>query len=343
MVLTYSYKLLSPLIGSLVLTSSYLVVKHSQNKPISWVNPWICMPFVVLYSVYLWYFGLMHGKSGIVNAITCKYNCWDFPLEWFSGIVSGLITTAVFVSSYLWLLNTLKESFTFGEAGLIAQGFTLFLYQSLINMASFGALKRYHSNMQNSTLIIQVIYVTFLWNQTFYSSLQVGLTAILLLAYIVYKFNLKSAKVFYLLTILVCVGFIIIPLHLLLQQSPLVWIFSQVFTDITLVSSDKFYIVTDQVLINKWFQLKLFLYWSCCIVVAALAVSNQIFYAKRASTRTRKVFHVLAVLVYVPGLYLRCTFLYLASGVILGVFLFLEVFTVQLNNFWNFNVLLNRF
>lgn len=45
----------------------------------------------------------------------------------------------------------------------------------------------------------------------------------------------------------------------------------------------------------------------------------------RATTSTRKLFHLLTVLVYVPGLLYERTLLYLASGIIMGLFVFLEV------------------
>ncbi|CAH1987092.1 unnamed protein product [Acanthoscelides obtectus] len=67
------------------------------------------------------------------------------------------------------------------------------------------------------------------------------------------------------------------------------------------------------------------MYWSFCTGVAILSVSNQIFYAKKASTGKRKIFHILCVAVYIPGLLCKCSLLYLASGMLTGAFFFLEI------------------
>lgn len=65
--------------------------------------------------------------------------------------------------------------------------------------------------------------------------------------------------------------------------------------------------------------------WSILSTAAAIVVHRKINGAKKASTVVRKIFHLLAVAVYVPGLIYHCNFLYLASGVVLGVFIILDV------------------
>lgn len=52
----------------------------------------------------------------------------------------------------------------------------------------------------------------------------------------------------------------------------------------------------------------------------ALHVSKQ----RQTTTRTRKLFHILIVLVFVPGLLWQCTFLFVASGLLLAAFFMLE-------------------
>lgn len=51
----------------------------------------------------------------------------------------------------------------------------------------------------------------------------------------------------------------------------------------------------------------------------------QFNYGRRTTTATRKVFHLLIVLVYGPGLWYQCRLLYLASGLMLAVLIVLEV------------------
>uniref|UniRef100_A0A182TV54 dolichol kinase n=1 Tax=Anopheles melas TaxID=34690 RepID=A0A182TV54_9DIPT len=51
----------------------------------------------------------------------------------------------------------------------------------------------------------------------------------------------------------------------------------------------------------------------------------QFNYGRRTTTATRKVFHLLIVLVYGPGLWYQCRLLYLASGLMLAVLIVLEM------------------
>lgn len=54
-------------------------------------------------------------------------------------------------------------------------------------------------------------------------------------------------------------------------------------------------------------------------------ITYQIQSDSHANTARRKGFHLLAILVYIPGLLWEPTLLYLASGVIMGGFIMLEV------------------
>lgn len=60
------------------------------------------------------------------------------------------------------------------------------------------------------------------------------------------------------------------------------------------------------------------------LALAGLAVSWQIKKNQKGTTRTRKIFHILIVLVFAPGLIYQCQFLYVASTVVLAVFIVLE-------------------
>ncbi|KAJ8985328.1 hypothetical protein NQ317_008358 [Molorchus minor] len=142
--------------------------------------------------------------------------------------------------------------------------------------------------MQISTLIIQM-----------------GLLGCGLIGISVYYVGIRSAKAFYLTAVLLLTFTVFVPLHILLDESPIWWIFNQILGNMS--------------------TLKLVIYWSFCAGIAVLAVSNQIFYARKASTGMRKVFHILSLVVFIPGLLYKCSFLYLASGVVVGIFLALEI------------------
>jgi dolichol kinase len=60
------------------------------------------------------------------------------------------------------------------------------------------------------------------------------------------------------------------------------------------------------------------------LALAGFAVSWQIKKSTSVTTSVRKIFHVLIVMVFVPGLIFQCQFLYVASTVILAVFIVLE-------------------
>ena len=72
-------------------------------------------------------------------------------------------------------------------------------------------------------------------------------------------------------------------------------------------------------------QILIVAYWSGCLFLASVAIIFQVLRSSHASTSTRKIFHILAVMVYIPGLIWDPTFLYLASGVVLALFLMIEV------------------
>lgn len=57
---------------------------------------------------------------------------------------------------------------------------------------------------------------------------------------------------------------------------------------------------------------------------AGMAVTWQIRKNQKGTTRTRKIFHILIVLVFVPGLIYQCQFLYVASTIALAIFIVLE-------------------
>ena len=73
------------------------------------------------------------------------------------------------------------------------------------------------------------------------------------------------------------------------------------------------------------------------LVITTSFVIYRVNRKQQTNTGTRKVFHLLIVLVYVPGLLYQCTFLYLASGIMLAVFIVLEVRIGAVNSLRNAN------
>lgn len=73
-------------------------------------------------------------------------------------------------------------------------------------------------------------------------------------------------------------------------------------------------------------QIILIGYWIICLLLGITVITYQVLINLQATTSTRKMFHLLAVLVYIPGLIYERILLYLASGIIMGLFVFLEVY-----------------
>ena len=68
------------------------------------------------------------------------------------------------------------------------------------------------------------------------------------------------------------------------------------------------------------------IYWLICSILAILVIRRQIYKKKRANTVVRKIFHVLSVMVYIPGIFFCPNLLYFASSLVLAIFLLVEVF-----------------
>ncbi|KAK5650634.1 hypothetical protein RI129_001663 [Pyrocoelia pectoralis] len=126
---------------------------------------------------------------------------------------------------------------------------------------------------------------------------QVGLCAVATVILLTHKFkSLRNTMSFYLITISVL---------------PLLWIMDFLFFDDVA-------------------RTKMVIYKIICSCTAVLAVNYQISGTEKATPAIRKVFHIFAVAVYLPCLICQCSLIYLASGVVLGIFAMLE--TMRLLN-----------
>ncbi|XP_074114082.1 dolichol kinase isoform X3 [Cotesia typhae] len=72
-------------------------------------------------------------------------------------------------------------------------------------------------------------------------------------------------------------------------------------------------------------QIFLIMYWTVCLLIGIIIITHQILSESSASTIERKTFHILAVLVYIPGLIWEPTLLYLASGIVMILFMMFEL------------------
>ncbi|KAJ8965414.1 hypothetical protein NQ314_004167 [Rhamnusium bicolor] len=192
---TPTYKLASLLSTGLLLTSAVIAVQKSKNQRLKIINTWTIL-VLLLTSV------LFH---------VC------FHKDWLFCVLSGVASTLIYFKIYIFVLSKFEECFTLGEAGLISQGVVIVIYIATINVMN-SSQGSYKSNVQISTLIIQV-----------------GLLGIGTIAVMAYNFKIKSAKAFYITTFAVITLVILLPLHMLLNRSPVLWILNLIFSDLTLI------------------------------------------------------------------------------------------------------------
>ncbi|XP_071050916.1 dolichol kinase [Onthophagus taurus] len=259
------YQLTALLTLGILYTTTVFIIRYSSTQCTVIPKRSLFLPFIVITALYH-----LHFDKGLA------FSCF-----------ASLLSTLGFYKLYLFVLSGFPQCFTLGEALACAQGFTIFIFSSIVNiMESFKKPPKTTSQMSTITL-------------------QVGLLTVTSFVYMLYKHpSLRSPKLFYPSLFLALTFLMVIPLQILILKNPLVWIF-ELFTRDTM-------------------QIKIFLYWSLCISAAVYTLIKQISGAQKASSVVRKTFHILAVLIYVPGLLAECSILYLASGVVLGLFIGIE-------------------
>ncbi|XP_043278502.1 dolichol kinase [Venturia canescens] len=298
-------------------------IKHRENANSGlWLGPLIglCAAATILreensYSEIC----LIVGITGVGLVISClclytrlwllsdKTDVRDFQILYFlpSGVSSMLFllwANKGLLASVSWGLGVGTMStwgvvqtmscfpgcFTIGEATTVMHGIILFILSAVTNLPL-----RYHLPPIHDDDIATTI-------------LQVGMLYVALNCLLCGFFpKLRSTKNFYLL-IVGGLALLLVPvLHILLDRSPLVWIVLYVFGSLTTII--------------------LLLYWAFCLVLGIGVLAYQILLSSHATSVTRKSFHLLAVLVYVPGFIWQPTFLHLASGIVMGLFVMLEL------------------
>ncbi|GLV43996.1 Aldehyde dehydrogenase [Carabus blaptoides fortunei] len=231
-------------------------------------------------------------KTGLIHYVSTVFISFLFYTCLHRGVIfsifSGIFSTFTYYKGLPLLLTTCSQSFTFGEASLVSQSIIIFLYAAAINI--FKSLLN---------VPVQVTHISTL-------ILQIGITGLGIIAFGAYKLKICRKPIgFYGLTLSVVVFWIIGPLHLLLNKSPVLWIV---------------HLLTD-----KFRTISVMAFWIVCSFLAVIVVHKQIQKGRKANTVVRKTFHILVTIVYLTGLIDQCSVLYLASGVIFAIIIALEI------------------
>ncbi|KAK9507513.1 hypothetical protein O3M35_007353 [Rhynocoris fuscipes] len=172
-----------------------------------------------------------------------------------------------------------------------------------------------------ATLICQsfiIFLITFLVREDNHSQncmeigttvLQFGIICLVGIVTLSYYHDLKGRPLEFYCLVGFIVIFVLIPsLNFLIGENPLKWVF---------------HLVTEDAV-----TIKLMGFWSICTILAVVAVLTQVGSNEKATTAIRKVFHLLALLVFVPGIIFKPCLLYVASGVVFAIFIFLDTLRI---------------
>ncbi|XP_051165036.1 dolichol kinase [Leptopilina boulardi] len=296
-------------------------IRHrTKNSPGLWIGPLMgfCATSTLLYEDHSYSeICLLEGLTGIGLIISCfilyillstkNVVVKDFQVVYFLPCIvtstllllvanKGLLVSVAWGSSVgslsTWgvvqVMSNFPGCFTVGEATAVTHGLVLFLLSAATNIPL-----RYHLPPIHDNDIATVI-------------LQVGIIYVLSLCLVCKIFpQLRQTKQFY-AWIFITISLWIFPsLHTLLDRSPILWIFFYIF--------------------SKSSRIFLMICWSICFLLAWCFIMYKLHSKTKATTSDRKVFHILASIVFITGLIWEPVLLYMASGVAFALLIVLEL------------------
>jgi len=219
-------------------------------------------------------------------------------LVWFclkQNVFFSAFTGSVFILLYgflfTYLIRRLPKSFTLGEAAIVTQAVVLFLGNFFTYLPNV-----YHHQMGGGEM------------EKIKPILLIGIAHVLLVIWLLDMFKvLRHSLGFYALIGYVLVFLVIVPTpH---TQEPQVLVLLEIFT-------------------KDIYRFLTVLAYASLTGIAALTVTFFVITKQASSTRVRKIFHVLVICVFIPGLLYQCTLLFTTSVLALTVFIMLEVIRI---------------
>uniref|UniRef100_A0A1B0DI48 dolichol kinase n=1 Tax=Phlebotomus papatasi TaxID=29031 RepID=A0A1B0DI48_PHLPP len=254
------YKVCSFISFGLFLQSVDILVKLSCRKVNIFINALTKVIPGITSSLLIWY--LLNIK--IILSFAC-------------GIPSSLFFNFI----YLYILKRFSQSFTLGEATIVTQGLTIFLFGASVKFASC-----LHEPPMSKMAEMSAI-------------LSVSLLGVLLLIFLVHSISFcRKPIIFSLLLIL--------------------WILLSGFTPVTDPFPA---ILVGMFIFLDVGRVSVILIYAGIAGVTGAFVAWKISKKSSTSVSLRKVFHIVIVIVYIIGILFQCTMLFLASGFVLALFI----------------------
>ncbi|XP_017125026.1 dolichol kinase [Drosophila elegans] len=203
------------------------------------------------------------------------------------AVLVGFLMTSAYQQIYIYTLRGFEGLFTYGEASVFVQGLVLFAISAVHRLSGFFCGASWPTG-EFETLNMIMVNALF-WLLVF------------CLALVMFP-SLRKPYRFYLWTLQLLLAVTCMPVTRPLPLMALI-----------------------HFLLQDHNRLSILVFYLLLVVLTCFTVAWQIGSASKANTRIRKIFHLLIVLVYIPGLVYECALLYLATGVALAAFVVLEL------------------
>ncbi|XP_031626122.1 dolichol kinase [Contarinia nasturtii] len=226
------------------------------------------------------------------------------------SLFSGFTIVITYQALFSFILRRMPRSFTYGELTIVTQGFMIFLMNLYFKLLTIAEKATECIKDANDT----VVYSNHFWIQNhrhlsdmeqLTTILQIGLLGIAFLVGCCYFVKMFQGLAFYILLAAICIIVVLFPVD---DQMAILVLFRFLTEDL-----------------QKLCMMILY------IGLIGMTVATVIWQMKRdeqSNTRTRKIFHLLIVLVFLPGLIYQCAFLFVASGIALALLIVLETMRI---------------